>query len=79
MKAAPRNAFYVWENRALFVPNKIAKEVGRSDLKIVSPGFFGRKGRGYGLKAQIIVDPNCVLTVSKLCDIDRCNTLERTS
>lgn len=77
MKAAPRGAFYVWPDRALFAPNQIAKDVSRSDLTIVSPNFFGRKGRGYGLRAKIVIDPNCVLSVAKLMAIDRCNILEK--
>lgn len=70
MLAAPRNAFYVWQDRALFVPRQLAKEVGRSDLTIVTPGYFGRKGRGQGMKVKIVIDPNCVLSVSTLCNID---------
>lgn len=76
MLEAPRNAFYVWPDKALAIPKVIAKEVGRSDLTIVSPGFFGYKGRGYGMRVKIIIDPICTLPVTKLIAIDRCNTLK---
>lgn len=78
MLAAPRKAFYVWPDKALGFPREIAREIGRSDLTIVSPSFFGYKGRGAGLKVQIVIDPQCVLSVSKLCAIDR-HQLEKKS
>jgi hypothetical protein len=76
MLASPKKAFYVWPDKALQFPRGIARELGREDLTIVTPTFFGYKGRGHGLKVPIIIDPMCVLSVSKLCSIRRCNSLE---
>lgn len=76
MKKAPRGAYYVWPNKALNYPRALAKHLKRTDLKIVSPLFFGYKGRGAGLKVKIIIDHNCLLSVSQAADIARCNLLE---
>lgn len=75
MLEAPKGAYYVWYCAALSYPKQLAKHLGRADLKIVSPSFFGHKGRGSGLKTKIIIDHGCVLSISNLTTIARCNTL----
>jgi hypothetical protein len=76
MLEAPRRAFYVWYSSAKAYPNALAKHLGREDLTIVAPAFFGYKGRGRGLKVNIVVDHACVLTVSQASEIMRCNLLK---
>lgn len=76
MKGAPRHSFYVWPDKALAIPRALAKELKRSDLTIVAPNFFGRKGRGAGMRVKIVIDPMCAFSVGQHCDIDKCRIAE---
>jgi hypothetical protein len=77
MLNAPRGAYYVWETPALSYAKQLAEYLKRTDLKIVSAGFFSYKGRGAGLKAKIIIDHGCVLTVSAAAAIGKHNLLDK--
>lgn len=43
MKSATFNAVYVWLNDRLAYPNDIARELGRTDIQIVSPSWLSYK------------------------------------
>ena len=55
MLAAPAGAVYVWCNGHIGYPHALAKELKRSDLRIVSPTDVER---GYlkGLRKPVVVD-----------------------
>ena len=40
---APRNSIYVWVNGKLDYPRRLARQLGRYDIKIVSPSIFENK------------------------------------
>jgi hypothetical protein len=50
LRAAPREAVFVWCNDRLEYPKQLARAVGRSDLMVVAPswlqhGLIGRRGK----------------------------------
>lgn len=56
IKEAPADSVFVWPvASSLFVPIGIARELGRDDLKIVSPSWLQRKNV-YGVKLNVVFD-----------------------
>jgi hypothetical protein len=55
MLAAPQGAFYIWPNGELVYPMKLARELGREDLKIKSPEWL-RADRLAGQRKPIALD-----------------------
>lgn len=71
MLEAPKGAYYVWPHKATSYAKQLAEHLGRKDLTIVHPAFFGYKGRGKGMRVKIVIDHECVLTVTQMAAIDR--------
>ena len=42
MRSAPRDSIYVWLDSNFLYPRRLAKLLGRDDLKIVSPDFLSQ-------------------------------------
>lgn len=55
MMQAPRDAFYVWCNRYLDYPKKLANFLGRTDLKVIRPDQL-TDGTTRGCFVPIVVD-----------------------
>lgn len=55
IKAAPHGAVFVWCNRHLDYPRRLARQLGRADLRIESPAFFDR-GAWQGLNVDCVLD-----------------------
>ena len=56
IKHAPQGAFFVWINASTDYPRQLAKQLGRDDLRIVSPNWLVfEQWRGMRLSG-IIVD-----------------------
>jgi hypothetical protein len=62
MEDAPKGAIFVWVNHHLDYPKQLAREIGRVDLKIVSPEWIeDRRWRGVELSG-IVLDHAAPLT-----------------
>jgi len=61
MQAAPRQAIFVWCNGKHDYPRALARHLGRSDIRIVSPSWVG-SGRALGCAHTIVVDHAAVLS-----------------
>ena len=55
IKAAKSNAVFIWCNNNLIYPKKLAKELNREDIKIVSPDWLINGWKGITI-SQIILD-----------------------
>jgi hypothetical protein len=56
MKAAPKNATYIWVHGDTYYPKQLAKELGRTDLKIVGPDWL-TDYRFMGLRdLEVVID-----------------------
>lgn len=63
MNAAAPGAYYVWVHGDLWYPKDLARKIGRGDLTIVSPEFFGDHYRWRGIRfSDIVVDHAANLT-----------------
>ena len=47
IETAPPGSVFVWCNQHLEYPIRLARQLGRHDLRIVSPAFLGHGCRGY--------------------------------
>jgi len=57
MKNAATGAFYVWCNRDLNYPKRLAQRLGRSDLRVVFPGWLRVGWRGLALyPGDVVLD-----------------------
>lgn len=54
MRDAPTGAIYIWCNQHFIYPKNLAREIGRSDLKIISPGQAETYIRG--VRRPIVID-----------------------
>jgi hypothetical protein len=70
MKAAPAGEFFVWCNGDLRYPKALAANLGRSDLRIVSPDEV-RFGCLYGHRGSVLVDHAAELTPETWREIHR--------
>jgi hypothetical protein len=61
MQAAPPKAVFVWCNGQHYYPRALARHLGRSDIRIVSPSWVG-SGRSLGCADTIVVDHAAVLS-----------------
>lgn len=59
MRDAPPHAVFVWVNANVRYAERLARGVGRPDLKIVEPQWLER---AWGLCAHVVVDHAAVLT-----------------
>ena len=59
IRSAPVGAIYIWPNSHLAYPRKIAEQVGRDDLRFVSPGWL-TAGRWQGLNLTGLVKDHAV-------------------
>jgi hypothetical protein len=63
MKAAPRNAYYVWRDQHVQVAQAIAAEIGRSDLEFVGRTWLELTGNVVQHDGrEIVVDPSTALS-----------------
>lgn len=61
MQAAPPGAVFVWCNTILHYPRDLARHLGRTDLRIVSPSWVSASQMAGG-KTPIAVDHAAYLT-----------------
>ena len=61
IQAAPPQAVFVWCNGYHGYPRALARHLGRSDIRIVSPSWVG-SGRSLGCADTIVVDHAAVLS-----------------
>lgn len=54
MQAAPLNAVFVWCNQHLDYPKKLARRIGRDDLKIVAPNWLDDRWMGVEILGLVI-------------------------
>lgn len=55
MKAAPKDAYFVWCTPQLDYPKMLAKELGRSDLKVIRPYDLERdRMRGLQISGMVV-------------------------
>lgn len=62
MRAAPQGAVFVWCNEELFYPKALARDIGREDLKIISPRGIEWGQASRGRIPGIVVDHAAQLT-----------------
>lgn len=63
MKAAPRNAYYVWRDQNVHFAQAIAAEIGRSDLEFVGRTWLELTGNvAQHDGREIVVDPSTALS-----------------
>ncbi len=55
LQGAGRGAVFVWCNDHLWYPKELAAHLGRSDVRIVGPGWVVREG-WRGLSCDVVVD-----------------------
>lgn len=65
MLSAPKNAVFVWVNANIDYPARLAKELGREDLQIVSPSWLEMERWRGGKFSGIILDHAVMLTENK--------------
>jgi hypothetical protein len=53
---APHEAMFVWVHGAIGYPLRLAHKLGRDDLRIVGPDYFGAPGFTGGIPPAIVVD-----------------------
>ena len=61
MRSAKPGSIFVWPNGNLDYPRKLAKSLGRDDLRIVSPSHL-RSDELYDRQRSIVIDHATVLT-----------------
>lgn len=61
MQQAPQGALYVWPNHHLSYPNSLARELKRTDLKIISPSNLENQLIGARRK-EVVIDHACELS-----------------
>jgi hypothetical protein len=66
MRRAPRGAIYVWLNSSMSYPRKLAKDLGRDDLRIVPPAFFDSRSHIWDSTRAVVLDHATVLNSEQL-------------
>jgi hypothetical protein len=61
IQAAPPQAVFVWCNGHHGYPRALARHLGRSDIRIVSPSWVG-SGRSHGCADTVVVDHAAMLS-----------------
>lgn len=72
MQAASFEAVFVWCNNSLHYPRDLARHLGRTDLRIVSPSWVG-SGQAQGCAHTIIVDHAAALSLRQRDEVDVIN------
>lgn len=67
MREAPQGAVYVWPNEVLGYPKRLARDIGRDDLQIVSPWWL-RAAMWQGMRLSGIVLDHATELTSSLWD-----------
>lgn len=75
MQEAARGAMFVWVNDFLHYPKRLALLLGRTDLEIVSPGFFDTEGRVLGREfMEVVIDHAARLTTTQWHNVELART-----
>lgn len=61
IKNAPKDAIYVWCNSQLQYASQLARDLGRRDITVVSPGWLDFN-QHHGLRRPVIIDHAAILT-----------------
>lgn len=54
MKEAPPDAVYLWCNDRMYYPQSLARDLGRADLRVVSPYWLEGGCRGW--RGPLVID-----------------------
>jgi len=54
MEAAPQGSVYLWVHGDVYYPKKLAEKIGRTDLKIVGPGWLENGWLGVELTGLVV-------------------------
>lgn len=76
MLNAPRNAVFIWCNNQTFYAKCLAIDIGRGDLRIVSPNWLRDAWRGRTFSG-IIVDHAARLSIDENAALDEAMTRVR--
>ena len=72
---APPNAIYIWVNADVNLPKRIAKRLGRNDIRFVSPSWIEHGIRGLG--KPVVVDHATRLTHKEWEYVKICNDMAK--
>ena len=64
IQGAPHEAVFVWCNGQHHYPRALARHLGRTDIRIVSPSWVG-SGRSLGCAGTIVVDHAAMLSLQQ--------------